>query len=227
MMTDYYGEKLHGNRLKRCYEIAPPRIQQYLKAEILYVLDRTPLDCRVLELGCGYGRVMQHLLNRRRSVYGIDTSRNNIELAAQNLGGADHHLCVMNAVRLGFKDNAFDRVICIQNGISAFHVDQQALMLESIRVAKNHGIVFYSSYSDKIWRERLEWFELQARAGLLGEIDWHKTRDGVIVCRNGFTASTLGPDRLRELTVDLPVDVTIEEIDESSIFCVLTARKEP
>ena len=225
-MKSYYVEKLPGEKLRRCYEIAPPRIQQYLDAEIQRVLESISSDCRVLELGCGYGRVLQHLTKKARSVFGIDISASSIELARQTLRGIPTcHLFVMNAVRLGFKDNTFDRVLCVQNGISAFHVDQRALINESIRVTKNRGFVFYSSYSAKIWPERLHWFELQAEAGLLGEIDWQQTRDGVIVCKDGFTARTLSHDQFRDLTHDLTVDVTIDEVDESSIFRVLTVHK--
>ncbi|MGB7055120.1 MAG: class I SAM-dependent methyltransferase [bacterium] len=225
-MNNYYVKKLCDEKLMRCYKIAPPRIQQYLNAEIQHVLESISSDCRVLELGCGYGRVLQHLTKKSRSVFGIDISASSIELARQMLRGISTcHLFVMNAVRLGFKDNTFERVFCVQNGISAFHVDQRALISESIRVTKNRGLVLYSSYSAKIWPERLHWFKLQAEAGLLGEIDWQQTRNGVIVCKDGFTARTLSSEQFRDLTADLPVDVTIEEVDESSRFLVLTMHK--
>lgn len=226
-MNNYYVEKLPGEKLRRCYEIAPPRIQQYLNAEIQHVLESLSSDCRVLELGCGYGRVLQYVTKKARSVFGIDISPYNIQLAGQVLRGVPTcHLCTMDAMRLGFKDNMFDRVFCIQNGISAFHVDQRALINESIRVTKNRGLIFYSSYSAKIWPERLHWFELQAEAGLLGEIDWQQTGDGVIVCKDGFTASTVSQEQFRVLTAGLPVNVSIDEVDGSSIFRVLTVHKE-
>ncbi|MGD2109726.1 MAG: hypothetical protein PVI86_10070, partial [Phycisphaerae bacterium] len=38
--TRYYAERLSAERLKRCYDIAPPRIQQYLDAEIRHVLGK-------------------------------------------------------------------------------------------------------------------------------------------------------------------------------------------
>jgi 2-polyprenyl-6-hydroxyphenyl methylase/3-demethylubiquinone-9 3-methyltransferase len=67
---------------------------------------------------------------------------------------------------------------------------------------------------------------LQAEAGLIGEIDREQTRDGVIVCRDGFKASTISAERFRELTADLQVNINLEEIDDSSVFCVLTVRKD-
>jgi len=43
----------------------------------------------------------------------------------------------------------------------------------------------FSTYAAEFWSERLRWFELQAAAGLVGEIDYEKTKDGVVVCKDG------------------------------------------
>ncbi len=37
-MNQYYKDNLSAQRLQRVYQIAPPRIQQYLRAEVDYVL---------------------------------------------------------------------------------------------------------------------------------------------------------------------------------------------
>ena len=70
----------------------------------------------------------------------------------------------------------FDAVVCLQNGISAFHVDPERLIGESLRVTKPGGTVFLSSYSDRFWAYRLAWFKLQEAEGLVGEIDYEKNR---------------------------------------------------
>jgi 2-polyprenyl-6-hydroxyphenyl methylase/3-demethylubiquinone-9 3-methyltransferase len=133
----------------------------------------------------------------------------------------------MDAVRLGFLDGAFDRVVCIQNGISAFHVDARALVRESLRVTRPGGIALFSSYSDAFWEHRLEWFVLQAEAGLVGEIDWERTRDGTIACTDGFTATTVGARRFAALAEELGVSARIVEIDSSSVFCEITTGVPP
>ena len=44
-MRNYYSQKLSAERLRLCYEIAPPRVKRYLEAEIYFVLDRIkPFD---------------------------------------------------------------------------------------------------------------------------------------------------------------------------------------
>ena len=73
-MPSYYTVKLSAERLRACYELAPPRTKAYLEAEIEFVLQKASSSMAVLELGCGYGRVLRRLLPRARSVVGIDTS---------------------------------------------------------------------------------------------------------------------------------------------------------
>jgi len=219
-MPGYYDDKLSAERLMRCYEIAPPRVQQYLEAEVEHVLQKIRPGDLVLELGCGCGRVLQRLASRAGSVAGIDTSFASLLLAQQMLDDVSNcQLIKMNALHLAFCDRTFDLVTCIQNGISAFHVNQEDLIREAIRVTKPGGIVLFSSYSDKFWNDRLEWFRLQSEAGLLGEMDPERTGDGVIVCKDGFTGTTVRPEQFLSLTAGLNVDVQLVEVDESSLFC--------
>lgn len=176
-MSGYYRERLSANRLERVYAIAPPRVRQYLDAEIDHVLARAG--------NCALAR--------------------------------------MDAARLGFRDGVFDCVVCIQNGISAFRVDERSLMRESVRVTRPGGLALFSSYSDAFWEHRLEWFELQAEEGLVGAIDRERTRDGTIVCADGFTATTVGARRFAALAEELDMRARVGEIDSSSIFCEIVA----
>jgi SAM-dependent methyltransferase len=223
-MSEYYREKLSAGRLDRVYAIAPPRVLQYLDAEIDHVLASVrPADV-VLELGCGCGRVLGPLARKARIVCGIDTSFESLaygRAALERFGNCA--LAQMDAARLGFRDGAFDRVVCIQNGISAFHVDPRSLVRESIRVTRPGGLALFSSYSEAFWEHRLEWFALQAEEGLVGEIDRERTRDGTIVCTDGFTATTMGPREFTALAEELGVSARVVEIDSSSVFCEITA----
>ncbi len=219
-MPGYYSEKLSAERLKRVYEIATPRISRYLESEIIYVVDRIRPGNSVIELGCGYGRVLRNLSRAAESVIGIDSSLSSVEMAREYLADVSNcHLFTMDAAALGFRDQQFDVVACIQNGISAFKVNPHDLVAECVRVTRPGGRVLLSSYSERFWEDRLEWFELQAKEGLLGEIDYDATGDGVIVCKDGFRATTFSPDDFHSLVSDFRLDCTIEEVDESSLFC--------
>lgn len=224
-VSSYYSDKLAAERLKRCYEIASPRIWRYLRAEVDFVLGSVREGDLLLDLGCGYGRTMKAFARKTGFVVGIDTSASSLALGRTCLRRVKNCLLlVMDAAKLAFIDDSFDAVICIQNGISAFHRNPSRLFGESIRVAKSGGVVLFSTYSEKFWPYRLEWFRKQAAEGLLGAIDEEKTGDGVIVCRDGFRATTFSAERFRRLATAFPVTVEIAEVDESSLFCIMTKR---
>jgi ubiquinone/menaquinone biosynthesis C-methylase UbiE len=226
-MESYYSSKLSAEKLKKCYEIAPPLIRKYLDSELNYVLKKINPGSFILELGCGYGRILPELAVKAGHVVGIDTSMPSIEMGRNMLSKYPNiTMLEMNAVDLKFEDNAFDAVICIQNGISAFHVNQFKLIYESIRVTKSGGVILFSSYSEKIWNERLEWFKLQANEGLIGEIDYKKTGNGVIVCKDGFTAGTVGSKEFKILVSGINnIWTSVTEVDESSIFLQIIPDK--
>jgi 2-polyprenyl-6-hydroxyphenyl methylase/3-demethylubiquinone-9 3-methyltransferase len=218
----YYAEKLAGERLRRCYEIAPPRVRRSLEAELSFVLKHVRPDDSVLELGCGYGRVLERLLGQARLVTGVDTSAESLDLARRHLGDDPAlRLLEMDAIEMKFGDREFDVVICIQNGICAFGVDQAALLHDALRVARPGGTVLLSSYSPRFWADRLDWFRRQADEGLIGPLDEQATGDGVIVCADGLRLGAVSPDEFAALARACGVLGRISEVDGSSIFCVI------
>ena len=222
MDKEYYSKKLSANKLKRCYDVANPRIQQYLTEEINFVLQFIKPEMKVIELGCGYGRVVKLLAEQAKTVVGIDTSQESLDLAKGYLGTkSNYELKNMNAEKLDFQNESFDLVIGIQNGISAFKVDPKKLVMESLRVTKMGGYVLFSSYSENIWDARLEWFQKQSEEGLLGEIDLEKTGNGIIICKDGFKATTYSKEDFIDLMCQLQLKAEITEVDNSSIFCII------
>lgn len=219
-MGSYYAQKLAATRLQQVYDIAPDPVRRYLSAEIAYVQERMPPGCRVLELGCGYGRVLKELAPRAGVLAGIDTSLASLRMAKDYLAAcADVMLVQMDAIDLAFPPETFDLVCCVQNGISAFHVDQRQLMAAAVSVTRPGGRVLFSSYAEAFWEDRLDWFRLQAQHGLLGAIDEAATGRGVIVCKDGFKATTVTPDQFRTLSQGLGDAVTVDTVAAASVFC--------
>ncbi len=220
MNSNYYSQKLASGKLKACYELASDGVKEYLDREIEFVLNKINRRSKVLELGCGYGRVLEKLSPYSRLISGIDTSLNSLVYASEWLSGFQNiHLAQMNAVRTAFTNKSFDVVICIQNGISAFKVDRSTLIIEAIRITKSGGIVLFSSYSDNFWEERLNWFRKQAECNLIGEIDFELTKNGIIVCKDGFISETVKEEEFISLCSNTGYTPIITEIRNSSLFC--------
>lgn len=219
-MSGYYETSLSALKLKKCYDIAPSRVKQYLQAEIDFVLERVGKKDVVLDLGCGYGRVISFLSKRVKFTHGIDTSIPSLIYGKDFLKNAQHvSLQHMDAVKLSFASNTMDVVLCLQNGISAFQTDQRTLIKEAIRVTKPGGKALFSTYSEKFWEPRLKWFMAQSKAGLVGEIDPEKTKNGNIVCRDGFISSYITPKKFHELLRWIRgIKLVVREVDESCLF---------
>jgi len=174
----------------------------------------------VAELGCGYGRVLRRLLPAAHTVVGIDTSLASLGMAPEFTGHKPSlRLVCMDAIAMGFRDRVFDLTLCIQNGICAFAVDQQRLFSEALRVTRSGGLVLFSSYAAQFWEHRLRWFEIQSARRLIGEIDRQATGNGVIVCKDGFRATTADKETFEKLAAGLGVTPRITEVDGSSLFC--------
>jgi 2-polyprenyl-6-hydroxyphenyl methylase/3-demethylubiquinone-9 3-methyltransferase len=220
MTYDYYSENLTGERLELCYRLAPPRVKQFLSAENRHLVSLIPTGAVVLELGCGYGRVLERIATVSSLACGIDTSLDSLRLARNRLASvANVVLADSDASNPALRTASFDVVCCVQNGISAFHVDQRALMETAVMLAKPDGKVLFSSYADEFWEHRLEWFRIQSTHGLVGEIDESATSDGTIVCKDGFTATTVNARRFSELARGLGENVSVNVVDDSSVFC--------
>jgi hypothetical protein len=93
------------------------------------------------------------------------------------------------------------------------------LMNEALRVTRPGGRVLFSSYADTFWEHRLAWFEAQAAEGLLGTVDRAASKDGVIVCTDGFRAGRMTPEGFLELCERLGIEGEVTEVDGSSVSC--------
>jgi hypothetical protein len=81
-MSGYYEQKLAPSSLERVYELAPPRVRQYLRAEVDFVVGRLRPTDVVLDLGCGYSRTTGHtkLLQGDRRALWWDRRRCELDL---------------------------------------------------------------------------------------------------------------------------------------------------
>jgi len=218
-MKDYYIDNLSGNHLHRVYGLADERVKRYLQREIDFFRERISRGDQVLELGCGYGRILKALASDTHITEGIDNSPGNIELAGEYLHSEPGtRVRLMSVDDLEFPDNSFDLVLCAQNGLSAFGLDPLIVVREAIRVTKRDGRLYCCTYADSFWPGRLQWFHNQADAGLLGAIDEAKTGNGVIACVDGFISTSMTEVQFREIASTLNLAVDIVELSSGSLI---------
>ncbi len=221
MEENYYAEKLHSGKLYQVYQTEIPRVRQYLEAEIDFVRKGLQGQERVLEIGAGYGRILKELASHARSLVGVDISEESVGFGREWTKGIPNlRLDVMDANALDFEEE-FDRVLCLQNGLSAIKGDPFDLVRRCLRSLAVGGKAYFSTYSPRFWEWRVAWFREQAAKGLLGEIDEERTKDGVIVCKDGFRAITFDGGDLERLGERTGYGYRVEEVDESSLFLIV------
>lgn len=219
-MSNYYASKLNAQSLYQVYDTRFPRIKQYFAEEINFVRKDLTGTEHVLEMAAGYGRIVKELAPCCKHITGMDISEESVALGREYLRDCPNaSMVVMDAHEMRFEEK-FDVVLCLQNALSAMRADSKVIS-NIIQLLAPGGRAYFSSYSGKFWDWRLKWFEEQAEKGLLGEIDYQQTKDGVIVCKDGFRAITHSPEDLKKIgeSTGLPYQVT--EVDESSIFLVV------
>lgn len=118
-------------------------------------------------------------------------------------------------------DGEFDIVPCLQNGLSAIKGAPENLVRRSVRTLTPGGRACFSTCSARFWEHRLAWFREQSEKGLLGNIDDERTKDGRIVCKDGFTATTFTSQDLEILGRASGCPWRIEEVDAFSLFLIL------
>lgn len=219
-MANYYKEKLSAQNLFQVYDTQMQRIKQYLQAEIDFVKDNLLKSYNVLELGAGYGRIMKKLAPYCNSITGIDISEENIDLGKEYLKEySNTKMVVMDVHKIHFTE-PFHVILCLQNGLSAMGADA-ATIHEIMKMLAPGGTAYFSSYSTKFWDIRLKWFEEQASKGLLGEINYSQTGNGVIICKDGFKGITHTVEDFKKIGEELGYPYDIEEVDESSLFLII------
>lgn len=222
-MDNYYEDKLNSQSLFKVYETAIPRVHQYLDSEIEFVRQRLHASDNVLEMAAGYGRIIKKLAPFCKSITGIDISAENVSLGAEYLRDYPNaSMVTMDAHKMDIEER-FDVVLCLQNALSAMRANS-TLIQNTIDLLIPGGTLYISTYSANFWDWRLKWFEEQAQKGLLGEIDYEQTKDGVIICKDGFRATTHSREDLDKIGASSNFPYRIEEVDQSSLFLIIEKK---
>jgi len=222
---NYYSQKLSANRLREVYQTEILAVSAYLDSEIAFVKERLKSYDRVLELGAGYGRVMKELAPQCRTITGIDISAANIAYGKSYLKDVPNaQLILMDAQTIGIGSFSlpYDVILCMQNALSAMKVEPYAYIRQMMELLYPGGQAYISTYCEGFWEHRLAWFGEQSAKGLLGELDLEQSKDGVIVCKDGFRSYSHTAEQLAELGSSSGYPYEIHEVAASSLFLVIS-----
>jgi len=148
----YFNKIVENNKRALDYSVIVKKIlkrkERLKKAkQILFVLkdylktDLTKLTC--LDIGCSSGVISSYLADHFAEVIGIDIDKKAITLAQKEYKKKNLNFYFQDALKMPFKDNSFDVVVC--NQVYNFVPDSRQLMREIYRVLKLGGICFFGA----------------------------------------------------------------------------------
>jgi ubiquinone/menaquinone biosynthesis C-methylase UbiE len=154
----------------------------YTAKQVTSALDLKPTD-RVLELGCGVGRIGLEIAPKVAYWEGADISQNMLDVARSRLAGQRNvGFTELKRSRLdGLADASFDKAYCVAVFI---HMDKEDFFLyleELARVLKPGGVLFFDTWnlaSTVGWRR------------FMLEVEQHRNADHALrkdVARNQFS----------------------------------------
>lgn len=141
LSQEYYG---HSDFYNWGYWTSETRNQREASENLVDVLlDLIPnREGNILDVACGLGASTRQLLTRYsiEDVVGVNLSEAQLDRARENAPGVP--FLAMNATSLGFPDESFDNVICVE---AAFHFrPRDAFLKEAWRVLKPGGTLVMS-----------------------------------------------------------------------------------
>jgi len=122
--------------------------------DLAFIKDHVDANSQILDFGCGNGRLLEILKDKDVDYYGVDISKNLLDIARDRYPKFAAHITQNSAdPKLNFSDNFFDSVI----SIAVFHHSPSsqyrlALAEELYRVTKPGGKIIVSVWN--LWQKR-------------------------------------------------------------------------
>jgi SAM-dependent methyltransferase len=115
---------------------------------VTHDLPEIPVRSRVLELGCGNGKTLTAMIQRRWEVTAIDFATRAVTLSKRLIGGSSYgDVMVADARCLPFKNNSFDAVFALHVIGHMHKVDRGRIISELPHILKPGGTIFFSDFS--------------------------------------------------------------------------------
>lgn len=117
------------------------QLRLYIKGELISRAMHAKKGAKLLDLGCGFGALTQHLTDLKCEIYGVDISSQSVAIARKKIKSSKIFFKPGNAHDLDFKSGYFDMIV--GNAI-LHHLELDKALSEIFRTLKKGGqIIFF------------------------------------------------------------------------------------
>jgi SAM-dependent methyltransferase len=203
----------------RWLETSSEHLQRWREAEDQLLLETVQPGSTVLDVGCGFGRHMELLLDKRQCsfVAGVDDSPKVVQRAMELRHKHGERVCVFlqDASRLPWAPDTFDYVICMTNTFGNMPAAGRHGALEEMkRVVKSQGKVILSVYAHEPWL-------LDARMKSYKEVGLHPHQHGkTVVADEGLESEEFDEREIVALFAAVGLPSTIRRLNRVGFACV-------
>lgn len=157
----------------------PKQIIEFLEGEKKYLQTKLEPGKDILEIGCGYGRLLGLLSDRARNVLGIDFSRSQLLRAKLNTTDLKNlDLSLMDASNLGVIDSSFDYTLCMDSGFGNMPGIELQVLKEMARVTRVGGQIVISVFSENAKEVQINNYQRVGLQGIWDDDTAIRTQEG-------------------------------------------------
>lgn len=158
-MDKNYAEKIL-EQTKKDYNLISGHFsstRQFVSQDLRPLLDYTLSKDKVLDVGCGNGRLYEIFKQKNINYSGIDNSEQLIKIARERFPEVDFKIA--DILKIPFSDNSFDKVYCVA---VLHHIPSEQLRIEAMqelkRVLKPDGLLILTVWN--LWQKRIYWHQV-------------------------------------------------------------------
>ena len=214
--NDFFARIEQAEFISRVYAETPLVIQKFFRQESGMLQKSLAGARRVLEVGCGFGRVLEWV-PAEVNYAGIDISRHYVEEAKSRNPRGDW-ICG-DATSLPFQGGRFDAVFCVQNTLGNMEGIEEKVLSEMRRVCRPRGKVILSVYSEDSFETRRLWYDRLVDIGIFRRVWLDPVRPRVARSDTGWSSRCFDRAEVSRYFEGVS-SLDITKLDSFLYFCI-------